>query len=62
MNNNKENSQALITAIKKLAENPEALENFANYLNHHFDVWFEKYVNTAEGLVSEFKEFSEIQF
>ena len=60
--NNKENSQALITAIKKLAENPEVLENFENYLDQHFDVWFEKYANTPEGLVSEFKQFSEIQF
>ena len=62
MNNNKENSQALITAIKKLAENPETLDNFASYLDHHFDVWYEKYANTVEGLVSEFKQFSEIQF
>ncbi len=60
--NNKENSQALITAIKKLAENPGVLENFENYLDQHFDVWFEKYANTPEGLVSEFKQFSEIQF
>lgn len=60
--NNKENSQALITAIKRLAENPEVLENFENYLDQHFDVWFEKYANTPEGLVSEFKQFSEIQF
>ena len=60
--NNKENAKVLIAAIKKLAENPEVLENFENYLDHHFDVWFEKYVNTAEGLVSEFKQFSEIQF
>ena len=60
--NNKGNSQALITAIKKLVENPEVLENFENYLDQHFDVWFEKYANTPEGLVSEFKQFSEIQF
>ena len=60
--NNMENAKVLIAAIKRLAENPEALNNFANYLNHHFDVWFKKYANTAEDLVSEFKQFSEIEF
>lgn len=60
--NNKENAKVLIAAIKKLAENPEVLENFENYLDQHFDVWFEKHANTPDGLVSEFKQFSEIQF
>jgi hypothetical protein len=60
MNTNKEISRVLIAAIKRLAENPEALENFENYLDHHYDVWFEKYANTPENLVFELRHFSEI--
>ena len=60
--NNKENAKALIAAIKKLAESSEHLDNFESYLSYHFDVWMEKYANDPDGLVSEFKQFSEIEF
>lgn len=49
-------------AIKRLAENPAKLENLNCYLSHHFDKWIEKFANTAEGLTSELKEFSMMEF
>lgn len=60
MNNNDINSKALCDAIRKFSENPEAIDNFESYLSHHFDVWFNKFVTTPDGLVSEFNTFSEI--
>lgn len=58
--NNQESAERLTKAIKKLAENPEALENFESYLSQHFDKWFEKYANTPESLAFEFEQFSQI--
>lgn len=49
-------------SIKRLAENPAKLENLNCYLSHHFDKWVQKFANTAEGLTSEIKCFSEIEF
>ena len=49
-------------SIKRLAENPAKLENLNCYLSNHFDNWIKKFANTAEGLTSEIKCFSEIEF
>jgi len=51
-------ANALADAIKKLAANNDALNNFASYLSYHFPVWLERYGNTMEGLVSEFEHFA----
>ena len=51
----------LVKAIRTFAEKPDNLENFENYLSHHFDVWYEKYANAPENLVSEFKHFAEME-
>ena len=51
----------LIEAIKTMAAKPENLDNFESYLSHHFDVWMENYANTPENLVSEVKQFAEME-
>ena len=62
MNNNEINSKVLCNAIRKFAENPAAIENFEDYLSHHFEIWLEKYASTPDNLANEFKEFSTIEF
>ena len=57
----KEAINTLIAAIKEFGIHPERLENLDNYLNNHFEIWFEKYVKTPYGLISELKAFSEIE-
>ena len=54
-------AQELVKAIRTFAEKPDNLENFENYLSHHFDVWYEKYANAPENLVGEFKRFAEME-
>ena len=49
-------------AIRKMAANPETIDNFESYLSYHFKVWYDKYANTPEGLISEFKQFSKIGY
>lgn len=48
-------------AIRMFAEKPDNMDNFECYLSHHFDVWYEKYANTPESLVSEVKHFAEME-
>lgn len=60
MTENEKNTKILIESIKAFTETPELLENFESYLNRFFDIWYEKYANTGENLVSEFKFFSQI--
>ena len=50
------------TAIEKLANNKDALENFENYISHHFQVWLDKWARTPEDIISEFKNFAELNF
>ena len=49
-------------AIKKLASDEDHLNNFISYLTQHFPEWLQKYANTPEGLVSEFREFANMNF
>ncbi len=58
---NKENAHDFVEAIKMLATKPENLENFENYLSHHFHEWLEKYANTPDDIVFELKEFAKME-
>lgn len=58
---NEELANIFTESIKRLAENPARLDNLNSYLTYHFDNWVEKFANTAEGLTSEIKCFSEIE-
>jgi len=51
----------ICAAIKELAEHPEALWNFENYLSIHFDAWMKKWANTPAGIADEFEQFSKIR-
>lgn len=57
---NTECAKVFTEAIKTLAENPDNLDNLKCYLEHHFDIWMEKYAHTPEGLTSEMKSFAEM--
>lgn len=54
-------AKELIEAIRTFTEKPDNLDNFESYLSLHFGVWFEKYANTPEGLVSEFGHFANME-
>ena len=56
----KTEAETMAAAIKKLAENPEALESIESYLSFHFESWLKKYANDPAGLASEFEMFSNI--
>lgn len=49
-----------IQAIKALASNENALENFECYLSIHFQTWLDKWANTPYDITSELQHFSEI--
>lgn len=56
-----EQAKALCDAIRRFAENEDAIENFESYLEWHFPVWFDKYVKPSpDDLISEFEQFSRI--
>ena len=55
-----EEAKTMKKAIVTMANNEESLDNFINYLSHHFDEWIEKYSTCAEDMASEFNRFSEI--
>lgn len=61
MTNQEINAKILVNAIKTLTQKPENLDNFENYLSAHFDVWFNKYANTPEGLIFELEQFAEME-
>ena len=64
MNNNGKFEQLaheFAEAIRMFAEKPDNIDNFESYLSYHFDVWMEKYARNPEGLVSEMKEFAEME-
>lgn len=54
-------AQQFCAAIKTIAEKPDNLDNLECYLSYHFGIWLEKWANTPEGLVSEMKNFAEMQ-
>lgn len=60
VNINERNAKRLTKAIKRLANNPEALDNFENYLSCHFDKWLATWVTTPTGMANEFEMFAEM--
>ena len=52
------NAARLMKAIKRLAKDTEAADNFESYLSRHFDKWIEKWVTTPAGMASEFENFA----
>ena len=60
LTDNEKNAEKVAEAIKKLVENPAALDNFKSYLGQHFNTWLEKYANTPEGLAAELESFANI--
>ena len=59
--NREELATMFVESIKKIASKPENLNNLESYLSHHFDVWMEKFANNPKGLVSELKQFAEME-
>lgn len=55
-----EEARQFCAAIKKLAANETALENFESYLSMHFDKWLKVYANCPEGITDELERFAEI--
>lgn len=54
-----EQADRLCNAIRHMANNDDALENFNSYLSYHFDVWLNEFVNiSVENFVSEVEEFA----
>lgn len=53
-------AKTLCEAIKKLAANPDGLENLECYLSYSFAEWLEKYANTPDGIAHELEHFSTI--
>lgn len=48
-------------AIKRLAENPDSLENLGSYLSSHFQFWLEKFADTPENIAAELAAFAEME-
>ena len=57
----KEQAEQVCWAIKQLANNEFALNNFCSYLSMHFDSWLEKYANTPNDMAFEFVSFANIE-
>lgn len=55
-----EEARKFCVAIKELASNEAALENFESYLSMHFDAWLTKFANTPENIVDELESFAKI--
>lgn len=53
--------EMLIDALKRFAENPDAIENLDGYLDRHFSAWCEKYANNPESFIWELDQFSRIE-
>lgn len=61
MADNERNAEKVAEAIKRLAEEPAALENFKSYLTRHFSTWLKEYASTPDGLANELEAFSKIK-
>lgn len=48
-------------AIKRLAENPDSLENLESYLSVHFQFWIEKFADKPENISAELAAFAEME-
>ena len=55
-----EEARQFCAAIKKLAANEAALENFESYLSMHFDKWLKHYADYPGGITYELETFAEI--
>lgn len=54
-----EQADRLCNAIRHIANDDNALENFNSYLSYHFDVWLNEYVNNnVDNFVSEIENFA----
>lgn len=54
-----EQADRLCSAIRHIANDDNALENFNLYLSYHFDAWLNQYVNNdVESFVSEVENFA----
>lgn len=51
-----------IKAIKTIAAKEKNLDNLELYLTYHFPEWLNKFANTPGGIVSELKNFAEMEF
>lgn len=45
-------------AIKRIADNPDSLENLESYLSDHFQCWLEKFADTPENITAELADFA----
>lgn len=54
---NKEAS-IVVDAIRHMANNEEALENFEIYLSYHFHAWLENFANTPGAMACEINDFA----
>lgn len=55
-----EEARSITEAIKALAKDETALENFECYLSQHFEIWLSKFANTPSGMASELNSFAHI--
>ena len=54
-----EQADRLCNAIRHMANDDNALENFNSYLSYHFDVWLNEYANNnVDNFVSEIENFA----
>ena len=56
----KDEADRTTAAIKKLAENEEALDNFNGYIAMHYGPWMEKWAGYPEGLTDELERFADM--
>ena len=55
-----DDAKTVVEAIKALAKNEEALDDFEYYLSLHFAAWLEKFASTPGGMASELNSFAHI--
>ena len=60
MKNYKNEAHIVAEAIKALAKDEAALDNFEYYLSLHFAEWLVKFANTPGGMASELNDFAHI--
>ena len=60
MKNYKNEAHIVAKAIKALAKDETALDNFEYYLSQHFEAWLTKFANTPCGMASELNSFAHI--
>lgn len=54
-------AKKFVEAIKTIAAKPDNLDNLESYLTHHFPEWLQKWANTPETIVSELRNFAEME-